>query len=419
MSGTAQLPDRVDTAIVGAGLAGLSCAKRLVEAGQTVVVLEAGDGPGGRVRTDLVDGYRLDRGFQVLLTAYPEVQRSLDLDALDLHRFDPGAVIWADRKGFVIGDPFRDRSSLVDTVRTPILPLGDKLRILWLRHKVRRGAARRLLHGPEQTTRERLVALGFSRRGIDRFFEPLFSGIQLDRGLETSSRMFDIIFRCLSDGDAGVPALGMGAIPDQLTDSLPDGAVALDTRVVAVTAGEARTETGSVQADNVVVATDGPAAARLLGINPPISQSTSCLWFGADIPPTTSRAIVLDGGNTGPVQNLAVMSNVAPSYAPAGRHLVAAACPDDISPTVESVALEQLLGWFGGQVNDWDLLRVDRIEHAQPSQRPPLHARQKVRLDDGRWVCGDHRDTASIQGAMFSGRRTAEAILGLPPARAE
>lgn len=413
------LPDRCDVVIIGAGLAGLTAAKTLHEAGKDVCILEAGDGVGGRVRTDIVDGFRLDRGFQVLLTAYPEVQRSLDLNTLDIRAFDAGALIWIDDAGHAIGDPFRDPSSLIGTVRSPVLPLLDKLRLLRLRLKLQRGQANRLLQGPEQTTRDRLSSLGFTPLAIERFFEPLFAGIQLDPDLATSSRMFAIIFRMLAEGVSGVPNLGMGQIPAQLLSELPPGSVHLDTPVLSVAPGQALLANGVVAADHVIVATDGPAASQLLDIAHPGSQHVSCLWFAADIPPTPSRAIILDGHRSGPVRNVAVMSNVAPGYAPAGRHLIAAACPGDTSTDLVTTATAQLNRWFGGATTDWDLLRVDRIVHAQPNQEPPLRPRQAVRVDDGLWVCGDHRDTGSIQGAMFSGRRTADAVLGRPPTQAE
>lgn len=414
-----QLPERVDAVIVGAGVAGLSCAKRLLQSGQTVALVEQSDGVGGRVRTDTVDGYRLDRGFQVLLTAYPEVQRSLNLGALDMGMFTPGAMMWINGQGYEIGDPFRDRAALVETVKSPVLPFADKLRILRLRTKVRRGAARRLFGKPEQSTADRLRSLGFSDESVTRFFGPLFSGIQLDRDLATSSRMFDIIFRCLSEGDTGVPALGIGAISAQLAKTIPEASILLETRVTGASATEVTTDDGVISADHVVIATDGPSAAKLLDIDDPGSSPVSCVWFSADIPPSTTRSIILDGANKGPAANLAVMTNVAPSYAPAGRHLIAAACPGTVAADLETNVVEQLRGWFGDSVEDWTTLRVDRIEHGQPKQLPPLRPRQAVHLADGRWVCGDHRDTASLQGAMFSGRRTAEAILGLPPAIAE
>lgn len=414
-----QLPDQVDTAIVGAGLAGLSCARRLVQAGQSVVIVEASNGVGGRVRTDIVDGFKLDRGFQVLLSSYPEVQRTIDMKALDLQSFSAGASIWIDGEAYELGDPFRDRSTLLETLKSPALPVSDKLRIVRLRAKVRRGDANRLFGKPEQTTRDRLKSLGFTDATVTRFFGPLFSGIQLDRELNTSSRMFDIIFRSLSEGVTGVPSQGMGALSAQLASTIPAEAVVLETRATRVTATQVDTSAGVVTADRVVVAADGPAAAQLLDIADPGSNPVSCVWFAADVPPTTSRSILLDGTNLGPALNVAVLTNVAPTYAPPGRHLIAAACPGTMSVELEAQVTNQMRDWFGPSVDDWEVLRVDRIAHGQPQQAPPLHARQPVRLSDGRWVCGDHRDTGSIQGAMFSGRRTAEAILGLPPARAQ
>jgi len=303
-------------------------------------------------------------------------------------------------------------------VKSPVFPVADKLRILRLRNKVRRGEARRLFGKPEQTTNERLKSLGFSHQSVTRFFGPLFSGIQLDRDLATSSRMFDIIFRCLSEGDTGVPALGIGAVSQQLAATIPADSLLLNTNASAVTASEVQTADGVISADHVVIATDGPSAAGLLDIEDPGSNSVSCVWFSADIPPTTSRSIVLDGANRGPAVNVAVMTNIAPSYAPAGRHLIAAACPGTLSADLEADVVAQLTGWFGSAVEDWTTLRVDRISHGQPKQIPPLRPRESVRLSNGVWVCGDHRDTASLQGAMFSGRRTAEAILGLPAASA-
>lgn len=411
-----QLPDSADTIIVGAGLAGLSAAVRLAAAGQSVVILEASDGVGGRVRTDIVDGFRLDRGFQVLLTSYPEVQRLLDLDALDLRAFTPGAVIWIGRQGYRIGDPFRDRSALIETARSPALSTADKLRVVQLRHKLRRGNAHRLLLGPEQTTAERLASLGFTPQAVTRLLGPLFAGLQLDPELKTSSRMFDIMFRSLSEGSAALPNLGMGQIPAQIAASLPESALRLQARAITVDAGRVELEDGSIRGENVVVATDGPTASTLLSMPDPGSLSVGCLWFEAEIPPLTSRSIVLDGMNRGPVRNLAVMTNVAPGYAPGGSHLIAAACPGDISSGLVSAATAQLRAWFGSQADDWKLLRTDRITHGLPTQSPPLRPRQNVRVRDGLWVCGDHRDTGSIQGAMFSGRRAAEAILGLPAA---
>jgi phytoene dehydrogenase-like protein len=396
--------------VVGAGLAGLACATALHRAGRPVRVFEASDGVGGRVRTDVVDGFRLDRGFQVLLTAYPEAHRQLDLDALDLQRFDPGAVVQLGRDRSVLADPFRAPSRLVDSARSPAATLADKLRIVQLRRRVRKVHPARLLAGADVSTREALTAAGFSDRILERFFSPLFGGIQLDPALETSNRMFDVIFRMLADGDSAVPAAGMQAIPEQLAARLPAGTVELGRRVRSVAADHVVTDDGTERAASVVVAVEGPAAVELLGLPPVASKSVGAVYFAADEAPIDDRLVVLDGRG-GPVLNAAVMSNVARSYAPDGRHLVVAALPGRVEGDLEHTARLAVREWWGDQVDGWEHLRTYRIAHGQPGQVPPFHPKRSVTTDVGVFVCGDHRDTASIQGALYSGRRCAAAVL--------
>jgi len=398
-------------AVVGAGLAGLACAVALHDAGIPVRVYEASDGVGGRVRTDRVDGFTVDRGFQVALTAYPELHRQLDLDALDLQAFDPGALVWRGGSGAVVGDPFRRPGTTWATVTAPIGSLSDKARIGLLRHRLRSVHPVRLLQGEDTSTRDALAEAGFSDTIVERFFRPLVGGIQLDPELADSRRMFDVIFRMLADGDSAVPAAGMQAIPDQLARRLPDDAVVLDARVTATTARSIAVDDGDeIDAAAVVVATEGPVAARLLGLPDVASKSVGAVCFAAPEPPIDSKLVVLDGTGRGPVLNAAVMSNVAPTYAPPGRHLVVAAMPGHVGDGIERDARSQFRGWWGPDVDTWEHVATHRIVHGQPTQRPPFHPKQPVDLGDGRFVCGDHRDTASIQGALYSGRRCGLAV---------
>lgn len=249
---------------------------------------------------------------------------------------------------------------------------------------------------------------------------PLLGGIQLDMELTGSRRMSDVVLRSLAVGDSAVPAAGMQAIPDQLAAGLAPGVVRLNTAVAAVNPGEVRLPGGGViTAPTVIVATEGPVASRLLhgqhGTRPvadPGSRAAACVWFAAPSTPAGRRTIILDGTGHGPVSNVAVMSDIAPGYAPHGQALIAAACPGtEGTVDLADTARAQLRRWWGGAVDEWRVLRVDRIAHGQPDSRPPFHPKQPVALGEGLFVCGDHRDTPSIQGALFSGRRCAEAAV--------
>lgn len=408
---SSQLPATCDVVIVGSGLAGLSASRYLTAAGFDVHVLEASDGVGGRVRTDHVDGFTLDRGFQILLTAYPELKKQFDVDALNLQPFDPGALVWINGKGKVFSDPLRRPKSFVATAVAPIGSVIDKIRLATLRLSVTRGNGAALLSHPDITTAKMLSGRGFSPKMIQRFFTPLVGGIQLDPQLTASRRMFDVVFRMLNQGDAVVPAAGMSAISEQLASHTPAEKIHLATRVVSATKNGVVTESGhTISAKVVIIAVEGPAASTLTGIPPVQSRSVSCVYFASTSAPTDKKLIILDGTGQGPVLNIAVMSNIAPSYAPEGQHLIAAALPGCIGDDVEDIARQQLQTMFGTQVESWRHLRTYRIAHGQPDQSPPFTPKKKQHLDNGIFVCGDHRDTASTQGALFSGRRCADSV---------
>ncbi len=404
----------IDVAVVGAGLAGLRCALGVHRAGLSCAVLEASDAVGGRVRTDLVSGFRLDRGFQVFLTAYPEARAVLDYGALRLRPFAPGALVR--RKGSFerLGDPFRRPRDLWSTLRARVATTGDKLRVLRLRHRLRGRSPGEILSAPQTTALAALEREGFSRGMIDGFFRPLFGGVFLDRSLGTSSRMLDLVFAMFARGDAALPEEGMGAIPAQLASLLPPRIVRLGARVTEVAPdGVALADGSRVAARRVVVATDAAAAARLLGEPPPRpGRGVSCMYFDAPAPPLDEPLLVLDGDGTGPVNELAVPSVVAPSCAPEGRALVVASVPGPAGPDLEARVRDQLGGWFGGAVLAWRHLRTYEIPDALPDQapaslEPPSRTRRRP---DGIHVCGDYLETGSMEGALASGRRAAEAV---------
>jgi len=408
--------------VVGAGLAGLSCARGLVERGVPVRLFEASDGVGGRVRTDRHEGFLLDRGFQVLFTAYPEVQRQVDLGQLGLRSFLPGAQVRVDGAFCEVSDPLREPLAALRGVTAPIGTLADKLRVLALRREVLRGDVDDLWRRPQMTTLSRLQAAGFSPRMIDTFFRPFLGGIFLGRDLETSSRLFDFVFRMLSIGDTVLPRDGMGALPAQLASRLPAGAITLQTPVRRVEPDAVTLADGTrVRARAVVVATEADAASHLLdgelkgALQPVAWRGVTTVSYAAPRSPLPPRRLVVNADG-GPIQTLCAPTDVQPSYAPAGQALISVTTLG--VPAVDDAGLDaslraELRGWYGVEVDAWRVLRVHRIAWAQPDQPPAALdvVERPVRLAGDVFVAGDHRDHASIHGALRSGRRAADAVL--------
>jgi phytoene dehydrogenase-like protein len=388
-------------------------------------VLEADSDIGGRVRTDCVEGFLLDRGFQILLTAYPEAREMLDLGALELGAFAPGAMVRSGGRFARVVDPFRRPADALSTIFSGIATPLDALRIAGLRRRVLRGHPSRLLDGDSRTTLEALRAEGFSESMIDSFFRPFLGGVLLDSELKNSSRAFDFLFRMFAEGSAALPATGIGAIPRQLASQLAPDVLQTGTRVQRIDASGVTLDSDQhIDAAAVVVATGARAAAKLIpGLVVPDFNPAYTLYFDAPRVRAVGDFLVLDGDDSGPINELCVPSNVAPHYSPVGRDLVSASALAPMAlddEALEAAARDQLIGWFGPEVQRWRLLRIDRIEEALPSQPPgPFEpGLQRARLSDELFVCGDYRDLASLQGAMASGRRAALEVSGALRGRA-
>ncbi|ACU38893.1 NAD(P)/FAD-dependent oxidoreductase [Actinosynnema mirum] len=379
--------------VVGAGLAGLSAARALTTAGVHVTVLEAADAPGGRVRTDVVDGVPLDRGFQILLPAYPELAR-LDLARLDLRPFRPGVFVEDDGRHDLLADPRQGRHAWQGLLAQRVLTAPDLARLAAL-------TARALLapdlRPPDLTTRAALAA--FSPSALEKLFRPFLSGVFLEDRLDTSSRFFHLVWRCFALGGAALPARGVQALPDLLAEGLD---VRTGQRVAAVRGPRVELEGGErIEADAVVVATDGDTAARLLpGVARPRWNSVTTWYFRPDEPPLRDPALVVRANRA---VNSAVISEVVPRPVP----VVQVSTPH---PLAESDVRAELRALYGTATAGWEVLARREIPQALPAMPAPHPLRRPVRVGGG-YVCGDHRDTSSIQGALFSGRRAARAVL--------
>jgi phytoene dehydrogenase-like protein len=259
---------------------------------------------------------------------------------------------------------------------------------------------------------------GFSDSMIERFFRPFFSGVFLDHELRASSRAFEFVFRMFAIGDTALPSRGMGAIPEQLASGLPPGAIRCGERVVSLRDTEVGMVSGkTLRASAVVVATEATEAARLLGKTQAVESMSTCnLYFSARKPPVEEPILVLNGEGFGPVTSLCVPSQVAPSYSTAGKALISVTVvgnPDLNDLHLEAEVREQMESWFGTGVEHWQHLKTYRIRHALPLQAPPVSdpELQPVRVSPNVYICGEYGSLPSINWAMLSGRRAAEAII--------
>lgn len=401
--------------IVGAGLSGLACAVTLHEAGIPVQVFEASDGVGGRVRTDLVDGFLLDRGFQVYLSAYPEAGKLLDLEALNLHPFEPGALVFDGSNIHRVMDVFRRPTTMIESALAPVGTFMDKVRVALLRFRSLGSSETEIAARPDQQTKSFLQKFGFSENMIEGFFSAFYGGIFLERDLRTSSRMFEFTFKMFSQGSATLPATGMGAIPLQLAKRLPPQTIRIHSAIASATPDTLSLPSGEeILGSQVVIATQTPQTARLVpgfAAKEPAWRSVTNVYFHTEKSPLSEAIIALNTSGEGRVNNVCVISDVAPGYAPKDRSLISVSLLGiHKNSDIPNAVKEELYSWFGEQTRDWKHLRTDLIKHALPEQGPGLKSPGYLFID-GMHICGDHTSSASIEGAITSGIKTAEAII--------
>ncbi|CAL9629120.1 Renalase [Streptomyces sp. enrichment culture] len=404
-------PETVDVLVVGAGLAGLACARDLLAAGAGVRVLEAGDDVGGRMRSDLVDGFTVDRGFQVFNTSYPQVRRRLLPKALGLHPFTPGVLVHGPSGRLRFGDPARRPRILPDLLTGRLAGPRDLAALGLLCARDGLLPANRIKRLPDTTARTALADAGISDALVEGFFRPFLSGVFLEDRLETSARMFHLVWRSMLRGSLSLPDRGIGAVPQALAAALPQGTVHLGSPVAELTGDGVLTAAGREVAARAVVVATGPGAVPSLlpEVALPAYRVVTTYYHVAPRSPLGEPTLLLDTRRR--FLNTCVLSAVAPRYAPAGHALVATSVLGRDADGRERGVRAALAEAYGTATDGWDLLAARTVEDALPAMAPPQPLTRTTRVAPGRYVCGDHRATGSVQGALASGARAAREVL--------
>ena len=401
--------------IIGAGIAGLTCAKYLKDRGIQSLILEASDGVGGRVRTDVHEGFLLDRGFQILLTAYPEAQQLLDYKSLDLQAFKSGAIIRdIQRNDFsIVANPFKEPSKIWASLTSNVGTFADKIRILRLILETG-NVQEEVFENKSISTIGYLRNYGFSDNMIQQFFRPFFGGVFLENELSTSANFFKYIFGKFYEGDAVIPAKGIEQISKQIEKMLYIGTVKLNTKVVKIEGNRVYLENGDrLYGEKIVLATDGFHADKLLDRSSERKfNSTTCTYFSANKSPLKDKMLVLNPNRASMVHNLCVPSDIAPAYAPAGKSLISVSTQGydlhDENEVAKNIKRE-LTNWYGNEVQNWQHLKTYHIPQALPNFDKSQTA-NSLKISDILYQCGDTTAYPSLNAAMATGRKVAEML---------
>jgi protoporphyrinogen oxidase len=396
--------------IIGAGIAGLTCAKYLKDKGVEALILEASDGVGGRVRTDNVNGFKLDRGFQVFLTSYPEAQKLLNYSNLRLKTLPSGARIRNGNDFFVMPNPLKDIWTAPQALFSPVGSLFDKMKILQLNSKTRNAIEPNVKSN--ETTISFLKNFGCSDVILNNFFKPFMGGVFLEEELQTDSSFFKFLYSLFAKGDVAIPKNGMQMIPEQIASHLSPKQIRLNTAVKKIDGKTIYLENGEIiEAEKIVIATNGNSAAKLLGNEVKTKfNGTICMYFESNFPLKMSGEpyLIINANKDELIDHILVISDVVPGYAPEGKTLISVNIVGNKEISEEKVQAE-LGKWFGNG-NDLRHLKTYRIPEALPQFFENSATENNLKINDFTYRCGDYTAYPSLNAAMKTGREVAEML---------
>jgi protoporphyrinogen oxidase len=404
------MKDKETIYIIGAGVSGLIAAYELEQEGYHPIIIEQTDEVGGRVKTIHEKGYALDLGFQVLLSAYPLAKKYLDLDALELHKLESGALIYVNDKTYRIGDPMRNWKMLFPTIFSDIGSIRDKLKVLKLNNRLKRKSIHEIFESPETTTLQYLIEFGFSSKIIERFFKPFFAGIFLESNIRTSSRMFEFVYKMFGEGYATIPKLGIGEISNQLKNKLHNTEFIFNCEVKDITNDKILMVSGeNLPHDGVIIATNSTSMIRSHKGADMKWKSCMCLYFEVDQTniPANTIALIADGGNY--TNNLYAYTDVK-----TGKTILSVTTLEHMNKT-DAEIIENIIA----EVKKYTgALKVDFIHHYRIKQALPDIQNLKMTVQsaenqvmDNIFLAGDALMNGSLNAAMESGYIAAKSLL--------
>lgn len=404
----------IDVAIIGAGLAGLSCAKELKRSKVSFRIYEASDSVGGRIKTDNVDGFLLDRGFQLYNPSYSEGLKILDYEKLNLKAFTPGVAIRDKNKLKVITDPFRSKDYKFNFLFQTPGSIREKIGFIsyFLKYLIQADA--QIAISKDVSTKEALNEVRVNKDLYEKLLKPFLQGVFLESELETSRKFLDTVLKTFLRGTPSIPEFGMQQIPLQIAESIGFENIFLNSKVEKISDNSIFVNGQEIKAKKVVVATDPMQAISWLNLPAKKMNSVSTWYFKADQEVAnlvrSLPILFVDANNSGPLTNAVVLTNASKAYAPNGEVLVSAS---SISPFENSSTEEVKMHcekMFGVNTSNWELIKKYEIKEALPQMISPFTLIDSNKITDNLYVCGDHRATSSINGALLSGRNAATLV---------